>query len=276
MVQQIETIASAFARKPEALELAQDLQRLVEKHRGKSPETIEGIAVYEKRLEEDLYRHPRFDHYRLARRLVIAGEEKQLTSTENRLLSVLEERPNVLRRKTDLWEKTFGGGYPFANLKKYVSRLRQKIESKPNVPEIIISVHGQGYILRDPSREILTEPIQEVQEIEEVYSHPGFTYYPERKMVVAEGQENFLAAIEGKFLDLLTRHPNTPVPYERFIAISTGRERTGNPHVRIRTPIKKLREKIEPGRRGKGYRYISSVRGQGYRLNDPSKKKLFK
>lgn len=235
-----------------------------------TPSHIEGVTVYDRSLEEGVvYHHSKYSHDREFSNIVVAGEEKGLTRTENRLLTVLEESPNKIRSKTELCKRVFGEGYSDENIKKYILDLRQKIESDAKIPEVIISARGQGYLLRDPSRKTREVLVKQEETIETVYSHPGFTYHPERSLVVVNGIETSLTAKENQLLGLLARNTNRTVTHERFKQIWEDKEDADVEEL-IKTYMKRLRRKIEPDKRGRDYQYILSTRDIGYRLYDPS------
>lgn len=267
MVQHIETIAR-IAGNQGALDLTEDLKQVVQKHRGKSPEVLEGVIVYDKNSDENLYRHSKFDHYRLDQRLVLlSGDEKRLTPTENRLLTVFEKEPNKLRSRAELLERVFGKEYTAIYLSGYVGRLRRKIEDNTKTPEVIISMYGQGYLFRDPSKDAPVEPRQE-EEI--IYLYAGSTYHPERRLVVVDGRDIHLSPIENKLLDLLARHSNAIITHRRLI---DGWEDKGDgvdPKDILKKNINRLRRKLELDKSKRDYGYIVSVRGVGYMLVDPT------
>ena len=84
-----------------------------------------------------------------ARKLVSpAGEIVQLTRAEHELLSALVDHPGqVLSRERLLALITHRSWDPGdRTIDVLVRRLRRKIEQKPSTPELIVTVHGEGYI----------------------------------------------------------------------------------------------------------------------------------
>jgi len=95
-----------------------------------------------------------FDHGHLVidpvgRRVVVRGEEVQLTPTEYRFLLYLAQNAGrVLTYDSilaNVWDVAYKGGDK--NVKVYVSYLRRKIESDPREPRYICSERGIGYYM---------------------------------------------------------------------------------------------------------------------------------
>lgn len=77
------------------------------------------------------------------------GERVDLTSAENRLLTVLLDRPRMVLSRDQLLDLTAGRGakaYDRA-IDNQVSRLRRKIEDDPRNPKLIVTEWGGGYAL---------------------------------------------------------------------------------------------------------------------------------
>ena len=98
----------------------------------------------------------RFAHWALdtaARRLVDArGQETALTGGEFDLLCTFVRHPGRVLSRDFLLEQTRGrDGGPFdRTIDVQVGRLRRKLETDPDDPQIIKSVRGAGYILVTP------------------------------------------------------------------------------------------------------------------------------
>jgi DNA-binding response OmpR family regulator len=153
MVQHIETLAEIF--KDRGLSApAKDLEEVAKAYRGKTPELIEGVTIYDRSLRGAVRYYSKFIHNLELRTVVVEnGEEKRLSPTENRLLTELGERPYRLRYTSELVRKVFGEERSMKNLQWYISSLRKKVEPDPKHPEIIINVRSQGYMLNDSSKE---------------------------------------------------------------------------------------------------------------------------
>ncbi len=85
----------------------------------------------------------------LARKLVSpAGESVQLTRAEHELLAALVDHPGqVLSRERLLALITHRSWDPGdRTIDVLVRRLRRKIEEDPGNPELIVTVHGEGYV----------------------------------------------------------------------------------------------------------------------------------
>lgn len=278
MVQQAEALREVFARRG-FVRQAQAAERFRQEisEMPDTPEVLEGVTVYDRSLdtslEEGVYRHPSFIHDRDLRTVQLKVKDGaklplvKLTATENRFLTELEQLPNKVRTTKELQEKVFDEGHSPYYVTRYVASLRKKIEADPKAPEIVTSLYGQGYVLNDSSKEIREIPVRQE---EPVYSHPGFTYYPERSLVVVGGRETSLTATENKLLGLLARHVNRIVVHEGFKHIWEDKEDVnfGN---NVTVQMTRLRRKLEPDKRGKDYQYILSVYGIGFKLCDPGK-----
>lgn len=81
------------------------------------------------------------------REVFIAGKRKNLTPTEFELLSELVRNEGKILTHSNLLEKIWGSEYldDPSFVKKYVHRLRSKIEPDTNNPKMIITERGIGY-----------------------------------------------------------------------------------------------------------------------------------
>ncbi|HEV8687560.1 MAG TPA: response regulator transcription factor [Gaiellaceae bacterium] len=90
-------------------------------------------------LELDPYRH----------RVVVDGEERNLTPSEFKLLALLASQPEraFTRREImqHLWDSTYVGDQRACDL--HISNLRKKVERDVTNPERIVTVRGVGYKL---------------------------------------------------------------------------------------------------------------------------------
>ncbi|MFO0995587.1 MAG: response regulator transcription factor [Alphaproteobacteria bacterium] len=87
----------------------------------------------------------RFD---LAREELSNGERiVRLSSGEQRLLRILAERPGTPHSREQLYEQ-MGSAARGRSIDVQITRLRRKIEPDPKAPRYLLTVRGQGYVLR--------------------------------------------------------------------------------------------------------------------------------
>ncbi len=88
----------------------------------------------------------------LARRLVARGaEEIHLTPIEYDLLKALVAHPGRVLTHRAMIQEVWGPGYGESHLLRvHIAALRRKIERNPREPELIETVTGVGYRLREP------------------------------------------------------------------------------------------------------------------------------
>ncbi|MEX0924037.1 MAG: two-component system response regulator TorR [Rhodovibrionaceae bacterium] len=106
-------------------------------------------SVAQQRAESPLRRFGPWSFDMRARKLSSdSGAHLPLTRAEYELLSVLVDRPGrVLTRERLLTRVTHRSWEPNdRTVDVLVRRLRRKIESDPKNPEIIVTVHGEGYL----------------------------------------------------------------------------------------------------------------------------------
>ena len=87
------------------------------------------------------------------RRQVFRGEERiRLTGMEFNLLELLIARSGEPVSRLDMLEKVWGYKPERAGDNRlvdvHISRLRAKLETSPEDPELILTVHGQGYMFQ--------------------------------------------------------------------------------------------------------------------------------
>lgn len=89
----------------------------------------------------------------LRRRVMVRGQEVHLTPTEYRLLSELAVNTGRVMLHEELLTRVWGPEYrrELEYLRAYIRHLRRKIEVDPKHPQHIISRHGTGYMLVEPS-----------------------------------------------------------------------------------------------------------------------------
>lgn len=85
----------------------------------------------------------------LVRRLVtVRGEEVKLTPREYDLLRLLIAYAGKVLTHRFVLDQAWGAGADVAYLRIYIARLRQKLESDPQRPTLILTEQGVGYRLR--------------------------------------------------------------------------------------------------------------------------------
>jgi two-component system response regulator RegX3 len=89
-------------------------------------------------------------HIDLARHLVsVRGQPVSLTRSEFQVLRLLAENPGQVYSRLEimeeLWQSEFSGDVRACDV--HISNLRQKIESDPQEPELVLTVRGVGYRL---------------------------------------------------------------------------------------------------------------------------------
>lgn len=76
------------------------------------------------------------------------GEPVHLTPTEFHLLAILAEHPGRAFPPDTLLSRVWGDeSYDVENVKRYIHYLRQKLETDPDNPELIVTERGFGYYL---------------------------------------------------------------------------------------------------------------------------------
>jgi len=83
------------------------------------------------------------------RRVTRSGEVVHLTPIEFRLLAALAEQPGHMVTVETLLVKVWGSEYAddVENVKRYIHYLRQKLETEPAKPQLIMTERGFGYYL---------------------------------------------------------------------------------------------------------------------------------
>jgi len=79
-------------------------------------------------------------------------KEIRVTRTEGQILQHLMENAGHVVTYSSLSEKVWGEDYPGAadSLKVYIRRLREKLETNPSNPELILTKAGVGYLMAKP------------------------------------------------------------------------------------------------------------------------------
>jgi two-component system, OmpR family, response regulator VicR len=85
--------------------------------------------------------------------LTYKDKEINLTPTEGRILHHLMRNAGQVVTHSSLADAVWGEDYPGAvdSLKVYIRRLREKLESEPQQPQLILTKAGIGYLLVKPS-----------------------------------------------------------------------------------------------------------------------------
>lgn len=85
------------------------------------------------------------------RRVTRAGQPVHLTPTEFRLLAALAERPGHALTPDSLLARVWHASGDYAddveNVRRYIHYLRQKLETDPDHPQLILTERGFGYYL---------------------------------------------------------------------------------------------------------------------------------
>jgi two-component system, OmpR family, response regulator RegX3 len=83
-------------------------------------------------------------------KVTVAGEQRQLTPSEFRLLRLLADAPERVFSRREimqhLWESAYVGDQRACDI--HISNLRRKLEVDPGRPERIVTVRGVGYKLQ--------------------------------------------------------------------------------------------------------------------------------
>jgi two-component system, OmpR family, response regulator VicR len=76
-----------------------------------------------------------------------------LTPTEGRILNHLRRNAGQVVTHSSLADAVWGEDYPGAvdSLKVYIRRLREKLESEPQQPQLILTKAGVGYLMTKPN-----------------------------------------------------------------------------------------------------------------------------
>ncbi|MEX3617261.1 response regulator transcription factor [Paenibacillus glucanolyticus] len=103
--------------------------------RSASPQPVEGRVLDYGRFKMNLS----------AREVVVEGKNVVLTPKEYELLRLFAEHPRHVFSYEQLLEKFWGGVGDRHTIRVHLSRLREKIESDPNYPQLLVNVWGVGY-----------------------------------------------------------------------------------------------------------------------------------
>ena len=88
-------------------------------------------------------------------KVLVSGEEIDLTASEFKLLTTLSRYPGRVYSRMELVEKVLG--YDFEGYERtidsHVKNLRAKIGDNPRNPKWLHTVHGVGYRFEDPTKQ---------------------------------------------------------------------------------------------------------------------------
>jgi DNA-binding response OmpR family regulator len=89
---------------------------------------------------------------RARRRVEVDGKAPELTYVEFELVGILAEQPGRVFSRADLLEKIWGSSQyrDPRTVDVHVRHIREKLEQDPAKPELILTVRGVGYRLREP------------------------------------------------------------------------------------------------------------------------------
>lgn len=100
-------------------------------------------------LVETVYYAGDVELYRDSRQVLLRGESVRLTRTEFNLLLALAEHTDQVVPHRKLMSEVWGPEYASARhyLRAYIRRLREKLETDPERPELLVAARGKGYML---------------------------------------------------------------------------------------------------------------------------------
>ncbi|MCK9524582.1 MAG: response regulator transcription factor [Limnochordia bacterium] len=110
---------------------------------------VNAIARRSRRLVEDASMECAQFSFDPSTRIVHRDEEEiHLTQTESSILSKLMQNAGMVVSYASLADDIWGTNYPDAvkSLNVYICRLRQKIETDPSQPSLLLNKQGLGYI----------------------------------------------------------------------------------------------------------------------------------
>ncbi len=96
---------------------------------------------------QDILTRGGLEIYTSSHRVLVNGEEVQLTSKEYSILVFLAENPNIVFTKEQIFERIWGDeAYSdTATVPVHIQKIRRKIEKEPSNPEYIETLWGTGY-----------------------------------------------------------------------------------------------------------------------------------
>lgn len=115
-------------------------------------ELVSRVKVFLKRVyrenEEQKYQYQDFCLYQEQMKLTKGDKDIPITSAEYRLLSVFFKNKGKVLSREQLISLAFGSGYDGydRNIDSHIKRIRQKIETDPAEPRILLTKYGAGYL----------------------------------------------------------------------------------------------------------------------------------
>lgn len=105
------------------------------------------LRVY-READEIIYQCGELSLHTGGMKLYRAEEEIPLTAAEYRLLLALFKNQGRVMSREQLIEQAYGDGYEGydRNIDSFIKKIRQKIETDPGRPQILITKYGAGYI----------------------------------------------------------------------------------------------------------------------------------
>jgi len=138
----LEIGADDYITKPFSIREFRSRVRALLRRASLTPPTGDGEAIEVGPLRVD----------RARRRVEVNGQSPELTYVEFELVRVLAEQPGRVFSRSDLLEKIWGSSQyrDPRTVDVHVRHIREKLERDPGKPELILTVRGVGYRLREP------------------------------------------------------------------------------------------------------------------------------
>lgn len=226
-------------------------------------------------LREPIFLHSAYEHNRDQGLISSSGKQIAVGPTTSQVLTSLETDINNIVSNEEI-EDAVWGSYrrthfkSSSSVKSHIAFLRAAFKNLGLDPKLIQTIWTRGYLLIDSARQ--SEQTTEVSSnTEQVYTHPGFTYYPQRLEVHVKGVSKNLTPSENDILSKLSRNPNRVLSRVSLLDAMTGIGEDDYDFRLVDVHISHLRRKLEPEGRESGYQYLVTRRDSGYMLVDPSR-----
>ena len=97
--------------------------------------------------KSEIYRFGSMEHHPNIHSLFFEGKKLELTILENRILLYFLRNPNQVISRDDLMQEVWGynSDVNTRTLDMHIVRLRKKIETNPDNPQLLQTVRGVGY-----------------------------------------------------------------------------------------------------------------------------------
>lgn len=95
---------------------------------------------------------PTYQYQPELREVRVGERTRKLSAVEDRLFQYLAGKPNQVCTTQELLVQVWGTGRTVSVVEKTVNRLRDKVEEDPARPRVILSIRGEGYLLRPPDK----------------------------------------------------------------------------------------------------------------------------